>query len=171
MDQTLFFTLNNLAGRWPWLDALGVFCAVYLLWIMLAGLIVLWFVKPRAPHRLAVFVALISAVVARFGVGTILKLLFARPRPYEFLPVRQLILESGWSFPSGHATFAFGLATGVYLYNRKFGYLAYTGAILVSISRVFVGVHWPSDIIAGAAIGIITAYIINRGVHALVKSF
>jgi undecaprenyl-diphosphatase len=74
------------------------------------------------------------------------------------------------SFPSGHAAFFFALSTVLLLYNKKFyprpkfwwgaGLFFFLASFLISIARVFVGIHWPSDILAGAAIGIFSGWLI-----------
>ncbi|MGC8651416.1 MAG: phosphatase PAP2 family protein, partial [Minisyncoccia bacterium] len=69
------------------------------------------------------------------------------------------IPESGWSFPSGHATFFFALAAAVYLYNKKWGRGLFLAALIITLSRIIVGVHYPSDILGGMVIGMIVAYL------------
>lgn len=65
------------------------------------------------------------------------------------------------SFPSGHAAFYFALAFAVYLYHKKAGAFFLTGAALISISRVAGGIHYPSDILAGAILGYFTAIFVR----------
>jgi undecaprenyl-diphosphatase len=107
-----------------------------------------------------------SALIARFGVTELIRLFIHRPRPFLVEhPVHQLLTDPAWSFPSGHATFFFAMATTIYLYHKKWGVFFYIMAALVSLGRVASGVHYPSDIIAGAAVGTLTAY----GIFALVR--
>ena len=66
----------------------------------------------------------------------------------------QLLYHSaGNAFPSGHATVAFAIATAVFLWNRTWGSVLYAAALVVGISRIIGGVHWPTDILAGALVG------------------
>ena len=66
------------------------------------------------------------------------------------------------SFPSGHAAFYFAIATIVYFYNKKAGLGFFLASFLISISRVFVGIHWPADIMAGALVGIFSGWLIIK---------
>src|SRR3989338_6972595 len=102
-------------------------------------------------------VTVISAFVARFGITEIIRFFYHRPRPFLALPVHQLLTENAWSFPSGHATFFFAIATAIYLYNKKWGTFFFIASILMTVSRVIAGIHYPSDIIGGAFIGIAVA--------------
>ena len=77
------------------------------------------------------------------------------------MAVKQLIPESGYSFPSGHAAFYFALSMGVYLYNKKLGAAFFVVSVLMGIARIFAGVHWPADILGGALVGIVTALLVN----------
>lgn len=102
----------------------------------------------------------ISAVIARLGVTELIRFLYHRPRPFSALPAHQLLTDNAWSFPSGHATFFFAMATAIYLYNKKWGVFFFTAAILMTISRVIAGIHYPSDIVGGALIGITVACVV-----------
>jgi undecaprenyl-diphosphatase len=95
-----------------------------------------------------------------------LKVTVQRIRPYHneeaFGDAFKLFMESinykfpsSYSFPSGHAFSSFNVATGLTLYNKKYGYIAYPLAILIGFSRIFVGAHYFTDIIIGAILGII----------------
>ncbi len=85
-------------------------------------------------------------------------------RPFAFLDnVNLLITENPLnSFPSGHAALAFALATTMFLYNKKLGILFFGGAILVAISRILVGVHFPLDILIGSILGILLPLIFYK---------
>ena len=87
----------------------------------------------------------------------IIRALYHRVRPISVDAVHQLVTNDAWAFPSGHAAFFFALATGVLLYNKKLGTLYYIFAALMGLARIFIGVHWPTDILFGAALGMLTA--------------
>lgn len=91
----------------------------------------------------------------------IIKPLVARPRPFADFPGHPLLIPppAGFSFPSGHSASSFCAATVLWKTNRRFGPPALVLAILIAFSRVFLFVHYPSDVIAGAILGIICAFL------------
>ena len=159
-DVQFFYLLNSLAGQSPALDGLIVFFASYLPYILVifALVLVLFSPSPKREKRELLFVAAAASIIARFGVTEIIRFFYHRPRPFLDLPVTQLLTSSEWSFPSGHAAFFFALATVLYCYNKKWGVGFFTAALLIGTSRVVAGIHYPSDIIGGALIGVGVAY-------------
>ncbi len=159
LDTQLFFLLNNLAGQSPLFDEIIVFLASYPGYILIVLFLALVFFSHYSkPEKLQILLVTgISVIIARFGITELIRFFYHRPRPFIDLPVNQLLTSNEWSFPSGHATFFFALATAVYLYNKKWGIVFYIATILMTISRVVAGVHYPSDIIGGAVIGIAVA--------------
>ena len=169
LDLQLFRWLNSWAFWGSWTDALIVFRAIFLGWWMLAGLSAfgLFTLPPLAavfpsfrPFRRRnwemIGVALVAAGAARFGIAELIRFFYDRARPFEVLSgVHQLIFrDGGGSFPSGHATFYFAVATVVSRYYPKTSILFFLTALNLSLARVQAGVHWPSDIVGGAIIGL-----------------
>lgn len=116
---------------------------------------------------LLLFPALLWAVDARLGyqlgiifllsvyVNSVVKELFRHPRPFEMEPTVKLISEVGYGLPSGHAQNAVVIWGGVAAHVRKpwAWTLAVALAGLIGLSRVYLGVHFPTDVLAGWAIG------------------
>lgn len=155
MDLEIFRAINNLAGRWLLLDQLAIFLATYAGVIM--AMVVVGLLIARKEYRQMAMVALVSALISRYFFVTLIRLWYQRPRPISVDAMHQLVVNTQWAFPSGHASFFFALSTGVYLYHKKLGVVFYIVSILMGISRIFIGVHWPTDILAGVVLGILVA--------------
>lgn len=169
LDKALFHGLNGLAGRWPVLDALArLVVNDYLAPSALALMLVWMWVRGRTPpQRWSDTGAVLNAVVAQFLANIVLKainLLYFRPRPFDADPAVNLLFYRPWdsSFPSNPATFAFAVATAIYLGDRRLGRWALALAGLWALARVFCGVHYPSDVLAGAGLGSAMAYLVSR---------
>lgn len=160
IDTQLFYLLNNLAGQSPFLDGTIVFFASYLAYILIAiFFLFLLVIEHSNREKIRIFlITLVSALVARFGITELIRFFYHRPRPFTDLTVNQLLTSNEWSFPSGHATFFFALSTAVYLYNKKWGTGFFIATIFMTMGRVIAGIHYPSDILGGAIIGIAVAY-------------
>lgn len=156
-----FRLLNDLAGHNIWLDRSMVFVADNMGYFLIASMFVLFWKKDY--FKKIIFVSLGSAIVVRFALVAMFRYLIYSPRPFLVLENVNVIMNHQYesSFPSGHATFYFALATGIYLYNKKAGWIYLVLAGLLGIARVFVSVHWPLDILAGAVLGIVTAILVN----------
>lgn len=160
LDIQLFHLLNAVAGQSPFFDGVIVFLASYMAYILIAFFLALvFFSQYSRREKLQMFlVAAISTVIAYVGITELIRFVSHRPRPFSTLSVHQLLADTAWSFPSGHATFFFALATVVYLYNKKWGIVFFIVTLLITMSRVSAGIHYPSDIVGGAFIGMIVAY-------------
>lgn len=160
LDITLLRLLNHLAGRSFFFDALIIFFAKYFQYLLVAIFLLLLFFSGYAKlEKFRIFyITTLSALIARLGATELIRFFYHRPRPFSVLPVRQLIFENEWSFPSGHSAFFFATATTIYFYNKKWGIGFFIAALLMNISRIIAGVHYPSDILGGAIVGTLTGY-------------
>ena len=124
-------------------------------WILLA-LILLCFKKTRKAG-----VAMAIAMACGFLVGNLgLKNIIARTRPYDIVNIQLLVDKlSDFSFPSGHTLVSFNAAIALHHYHRKWGVVALVLASLIALSRLYLFVHYPTDVLAGLllAIGIALA--------------
>ena len=92
----------------------------------------------------------------------IIKNLFARIRPYEVIDGLILLVGKApdYSFPSGHTGSAFALAVVIFMVmDRKYGIIALILASLMGFSRLYVGIHYPSDVLGGVILGVVTSVI------------
>ena len=162
IDFSIFQSINQFAGKWPLLDTLAVFFASYFGYFLISFLL-LFLLKNYKKYSPLVIQALASAVLARFLIVNLIRWFWERPRPFIASQVKLLLShEATGSFPSGQAAFYFAIATIAYLYNKKIGILFFIGSFLIGFARVFAGIHWPLDIIAGALVGIFSGWLIAR---------
>ncbi|OHA09080.1 MAG: hypothetical protein A3B37_00870 [Candidatus Sungbacteria bacterium RIFCSPLOWO2_01_FULL_59_16] len=182
LDLSIFLWFNSWALWRPWMDILTVLRAVFLGWLALAALFAFGIAtiapfssvfpsfRPfRRKNWEMAFIALAAALVARFGIAEFIRFFYDRPRPFESLAdVHQLVFrDGGGSFPSGHAVFYFAIAAVVSRYYPKTSILFYLAALNLSVARIQAGVHWPSDILGGAVIGIA----VGLAMHWLAKMY
>ena len=85
----------------------------------------------------------------------IIKNIFMIPRPFVTLHIIPLFMETGFSFPSSHVTVISALTVLIWNINRKLGIVFLISTILIGISRMIIGVHYPIDVVAGIFLGVI----------------
>lgn len=130
------------------------------IWIALAVLC-LFFTGTRKAGILT-GISLLSSLLVN---NMLLKNLVGRTRPYEVIAGLERIIEKqgGLSFPSGHTASSFAAAVVLYLMcPKKIGVPALVLAILIGVSRLYLGVHYPTDVIAGAVSGTLIAFVVCR---------
>jgi len=132
-------------------------------------LIFLWFKKMRG---LGLILATGVAIWVSDSLGAMLKELIARDRPCHTLDnVRDIAsCSNSFSFPSNHAINSFTVATIITLAYKNFAFFLYILAVLIGYSRVYLGVHYPTDVLAGALCGILIGYLGYKYVYLKIVS-
>ena len=168
IDFNILYAIQNI--RTPFLDKLFVLITSIpgkygQMWVLI-GILLLFFKKTRKCG-----ITLILSYLFVFGIGQyVLKDLIARPRPCHINQTIELLISrpSSYSCPSTHSGWAFAGATSILLYNKKFGILVIVFSLLVAFSRLYLFVHFPSDVLFGIVLGIVFAtlakYITNKAI-------
>ncbi len=161
MDYDLFKAINGLSGN-SFADSVVKFFATDMV-VVLVALVALTFLIPwprlRWERRSGAVLATASAGLALL-ISQPIGHLVDRTRPFLAHPAHAHLLISQShdpSFPSDHATGAFALAFGIWLYDRTFGAIFLVLAAIVAFARVYVGTHYPGDVLGGALLGIAVA--------------
>lgn len=143
-------------------NLLITFLASFLIWFMFLGLLILWVIDDKI-KREQVLHALFAVVVA-WGIAQVIKAVFPTLRPFELNGLTPLTLlpSSDGAFPSGHTAAAFALATTIWLHDKKMGSVFVVAALTVGVARVWGNVHYPIDILGGAVLGAVTAFLIEK---------
>ena len=125
------------------------------IWILLALVLVC------VPKTRRVGITMGFTLLLCFLIGNMtLKPLIARVRPYDVVSDVNLLVERlhDFSFPSGHTLASVGAATALTLYHRRWGAAALVLAAAIGFSRLYLFVHYPTDVVAGALLGVVLAF-------------
>ncbi len=153
LDTSLFLFINHLPHFFfadlmaMFLSGIGKWGAVWFVFVILL------FLREEKRHHLFFLPFILSGGISVFLSEFLVKWIVARPRP--FIEMGAIILENptNYSFPSTHATLAWAMAVVLASHEVRFRFLFYVLAICISLSRVYLGVHYPIDVIAGGIVG------------------
>lgn len=158
-DTRLFETINGLAGKGGAADWAMVVVAKYSPIVVAIVLVLLWIRWRRDAQRTSGLAA--TAALIALGLGQLIGKTFPRLRPSEVVPAHLLLPKSlDTSFPSDHATLVFAVAAVVFAWNRRLGSAMIAFAVLTAFARVWVGAHYPGDVIGGAVLGSVVGVLI-----------
>ena len=169
IDFNILYAIQNI--RTPFLDKFFVTITSIpgnygQMWVVL-GIILLIFKKTRKCG-----ITIILSYLMVYGLGQyVLKDLIARPRPCHIDQTIELLISrpSSYSCPSTHSGWAFAGAASVFLYNKKLGIPVIVFAFLIAFSRLYLFVHFPSDVLFGIVIGILFALLSKFVVNKIIK--
>lgn len=178
MNTTIFYFFYNLSHKSVIFDQIAIFISDKSDALVLFGAVVyVFYFFASHPHwkekSLRAWIweccTIFASAAGAYVVAYVLKIIFHAPRPFvTHLDVIPLVSESWYSsFPSGHATLFFALATAIYLYDKRAGAVFFVLAVIIALSRIVAGVHYPGDILAGAVIGVVVAYLFYKVVNSI----
>lgn len=148
-SQFDYYVLTFL-NSFSFLDPFMLFVSLQFDYFLFLILAVLFYYRGR--QETILFLALL---VSSWALAMSLKPVFEVPRPEA---IRFVTCTTGYSMPSGHSLMSFALATFLHPRAGKYKFLIWAFAITVSLSRIFIGVHFPSDVFVGALIGCIVGF-------------
>ncbi|PFZ34339.1 undecaprenyl-diphosphatase [Bacillus wiedmannii] len=156
LDYEWFNFINNKVQQYPSIDNVMIIFAEYVQYAFVLLIILLW-IKNKTNFRVMAFQASFALTLA-YTVNRIIELFIYRERPFISHNIKQLIEHAAnSSFPSDHATSAIVIAATLLLSAYRFKYIWFFLALGVAFSRVWVGVHYPFDVIAGIIHGLLIA--------------
>ena len=163
-NSELFTLVHQFAGRSRLLDGAGFFLADTLTYFLVVGCIV-FALRPRGTRK-KLFAAgelLLALLIARGIVVTLVRAIFPYDRPFIALEFEPALLPNVLTaFPSGHMAGLFAISYVVYRYDRRASAEYFILSALVGLGKVFVGVHWPLDILGGIAAGLFGGWAADR---------
>jgi membrane-associated phospholipid phosphatase len=146
-------------------EEIGDFVALWAVPLFAAATIGLWFLDRPGPLYRWKIAALSGMTAAGLGllVSQVITQFWQRPRPFVAHPHDTILLvapSAEPSFPSDHAVAAFAVAFAVAFVGRRMGAAFLAGATLIALTRVIAGLHYPGDVLGGAAIGLLSATLV-----------
>jgi len=168
LDLWLFELINGLAGHTPVLDqVMQALVSDYVgPTVQVLGLLGFWFEGQNADQRRENQRTVLRAVVALFLSGALVglcNLLYFRDRPFRYHDVNLLFYyPTDSSFPSNSVTVVFSFAATIWLRDRRWGWPMMILASGFALARVYCGVHYPADVLAGFILGAGTAWVLTR---------
>ena len=172
VNVTLLHAINGLAGSHPALDAIGRFAAEDLLYLLGIAVFAVGMSVFRSGPRVGVQIAMagLLAVGASLAIAVLLSHLWYEARPFVSDPTVRLLIahpdDSG--FPSDHVAVAAAAVTVATVYRRWVGLPLGIGVLGLALGRVFVGVHYPGDVLAACILGLTMGLAGTAAAHAII---
>ncbi len=152
--------INQFSGRGSAMDWLMILISNRIRYVFIFVLVFMWFRNDS--YKKVSFNAVMSIGITLF-IHTFIKLFYFKPRPFVTNRVGILIpSKKDSTFPSKHTLLVFAISSSIFLYDRFLGSIMWVLSLLTGISRIWVGHHYPSDIIGSAFIATLTSIITDK---------
>jgi undecaprenyl-diphosphatase len=173
MDYPLYHAVNELVVDYSWIGRAFNLVESWSVPLLVAATFGLWlFARPGSSRKwkLACASALASSGIALL-INQLIARMWDRARPFVAHPGVHVwgTRSHDPSFPSDHASAAFGIAFAVFLFDRLVGSIFLTAACAIGVGRVFIGAHYPSDVVAGCLVGLASALLVVRFLRPLIE--
>ncbi|MFJ9710091.1 phosphatase PAP2 family protein [Streptomyces sp. NPDC101234] len=166
IDGSLFSSVTDFARATPWLNTpmevwtnfgLGVFAI-----LMITGW---WRARRRGTRAMALALTAPVAVLTAFAAAEVVKRIVAEVRPCRSMPHAYVVdacpAPSDYAFPSGHSTVAAASVAALFLLDRRLSAIAAVFAVVEGFSRVYVGAHYPHDVLGSAVLALPVALLVS----------
>ena len=169
LDFSILYAIQNIRNDlfdwfFPFITKLG---NSGIFWILL-GICLICFKKTRTCGICVLACLAIGALIGEVFIKNVI----CRQRPCIQQPIENMLvaIPTSFSFPSGHSASSFTAATAIFLNHRKAGIAAYILAALIAFSRLYCYVHFPTDVLCGAILGIIVACLVTHKIKKYISS-
>ncbi|WP_442911461.1 undecaprenyl-diphosphatase [Kurthia zopfii] len=162
LNYELLKSINGLAGQVGWIDDVMKFATNYAVHVFAVVLLLMWFFGKEQMKKTVVYSAISGAV--GILVNVLISKIYFEARPFVTHDDIHILVDhaADASFPSDHTTGAIALAFAIALRHKKLGVIMMLFALLTGFSRIYVGNHYPGDVLAGIIVGILVAWIFSK---------
>lgn len=165
-DSGWYLDVVHFAQHSAWLhDPARIYTALGFVLLALIGVAAWWGARRRGGAAMAAVIAVPVATLVAFLINDGVKQLVEEQRPCRTLHVTTTVAPcdpvNDYAFPSNHTVIAAALAVGVVMVRPRWGWLTVPLALLMGMSRVYVGAHYPHDVVAGLLIGTVVAVLLG----------
>lgn len=158
-----FVNVTEFARHTSWLNGVMVIYTSFGLMLFIAFILAAWWIaRGRGPAAMATALAIPVAAVLAYAVNNTIKMVVAEMRPCYAYPagflLEKCVPATDYAFPSNHTVVAAAMTTALFVFDRRWGIVASVATVVMAFSRVYVGAHYPHDVIVGVVVGVMVGF-------------